>query len=200
MVPRRQPRLVLLNGPPGIGKSTLARRYVADRPLSFCLDIDGFRRLIGHWEQRQEASGLLARSMSLAMAHTHLGRGHDVVVPQYVARPEFIEQLADAAWASAARFFEVYLTDDKLSALDRFHRRQHDPGVAQHHAEATRAIGGAQALADMFDRIEALRASRPYGLVVHTQAGEVDAAYAALTAALDGAASEAGAWHTAPPT
>ena len=29
------PRLVHLNGPPGIGKSTLARLYVRDRPLAF---------------------------------------------------------------------------------------------------------------------------------------------------------------------
>ena len=66
------PRLVHLNGPPGIGKSTLARRYVADRPLAFCLDIDGFRRLIGGWAEHPEQSGQLARRMALAMAREHI--------------------------------------------------------------------------------------------------------------------------------
>jgi len=49
-------RLVHLNGPPSIGKSTLAQRYVDDHPLAFCLDIDGFRRLIGRWEEHPTRS------------------------------------------------------------------------------------------------------------------------------------------------
>lgn len=36
-------RLLLINGLPGTGKSTLASRYCADRPLSVCLDIDVVR-------------------------------------------------------------------------------------------------------------------------------------------------------------
>jgi adenylate kinase family enzyme len=43
-------RLIHLNGPPGIGKSTLARRYVADHPGVLNCDIDVLRSLIGGWE------------------------------------------------------------------------------------------------------------------------------------------------------
>ena len=32
------PRLIVLNGSPGIGKSTLARRYVEEHPLTLCLE------------------------------------------------------------------------------------------------------------------------------------------------------------------
>ncbi|MEJ7742270.1 MAG: hypothetical protein WKF73_06810 [Nocardioidaceae bacterium] len=41
------PRLIHLNGPPGIGKSTLAQWYVDNHPGVLNLDIDQVRCLIG---------------------------------------------------------------------------------------------------------------------------------------------------------
>lgn len=43
-------RLIHLNGPPGIGKSTLARRYVSEHPGVLNCDIDVLRTFIGGWE------------------------------------------------------------------------------------------------------------------------------------------------------
>jgi predicted kinase len=188
MVGDRRPRLILLNGPPGIGKSTLARRYVGDRPLSFCLDVDGFRRLIGDWERHEERSGLLAREMAIAMVRTHVGAGHDVVMPQYVARADFIERLAATAAAEHASFHEVFLTDGRAAALARFDARRSDPAWVQHHAEAVRAMGGLAGFGEMFDRLETFRASRPHALTVETRVGHEDAAYVNLTAVLDAGA------------
>ena len=43
-------RLILLNGPPGIGKSTIAGRFVADHPETMLLDLDA--------DRDEEAAGL----------------------------------------------------------------------------------------------------------------------------------------------
>jgi predicted kinase len=83
------PRLIVLNGPPGIGKSTVARRYVEDHPMTLALEQDVVRGLLGGWRPRETESGSLARELCLAMARTHLGAGYDVVVPQFVADPEY---------------------------------------------------------------------------------------------------------------
>ena len=71
-----------VTGPPGVGKSTLAQRYVADHPGSLNLDIDTVASLIGGW--RQDFFGVLpgARNIAVAMAETHLRSGADVVLPQ----------------------------------------------------------------------------------------------------------------------
>ncbi len=45
------PRLIHINGPPAIGKSTIAELYTADHPGTLLLDIDRVRMLVGGWQQ-----------------------------------------------------------------------------------------------------------------------------------------------------
>ena len=87
------PRLIVINGPPGCGKSTLAQMYADEHSLTLMLDIDLLRSSIGRWREDLRSAGLLARAIALAAARTHLTAGHDVVIPQYLGRPEFLEQL-----------------------------------------------------------------------------------------------------------
>lgn len=186
------PRLVLLNGPPAIGKTTLARRYVQDHPLSLVLDIDTLRRSLGQWEAQPEQAGRLARDLALVMARTHLAGGHDVVVPQYVARTAFLDELGRTAQAVGGTFVEVYLTDERDAALARFAARAGDPALAEHHREAARHVGGDEGLGAMVDRIEAVRLTRPHALTVRTRAGDEDRGYRDLVDALEASSANLG--------
>ena len=179
-------RLILLNGPPGVGKSTVARRFVADHPLAFCLDIDAVRRLLGHWQELPEESGTLARRMAAAMAGEHLRAGHDVVVPQYLGRVAFIERLEQVAVQAGSPFHELVLMDTRENALARFHARAEDPDLGRHHREAVAMTAGGDAeLGEMYDRLVALLEQRPRAQVVRTTAGDVDGAYRAVMARLN---------------
>lgn len=180
-------RLILLNGPPGVGKSTLANRYVGGHPLALCLDIDVVRQLIGRWEEHESESGLLARRMAVEMARVHLEGGHDVVVPQFLGRTDFIEQLQEASSAAGVAFLEIALMDSRDSAIIRFAARAQDPALAAHHLDAERMAGGASGLSTMYDRLQEIVSSRPQTIVIPTTYGEVDRAYQDLLAVLDGA-------------
>lgn len=165
------PTLLVLNGPPGVGKSTLARRYVEDHPLALALDVDVVRSLLGRWRDHEHDAGLAAPALALGMARTHLEAGHDVVVPQLLARPAFLEALERLAADTAARFVEVVLWDTKENALARFRSR---PG-AVHVVDP-----GDAALAAFHDRLAALLPSRPKAIVLDNPDGAVDETYRAL--------------------
>ncbi|MFI9385549.1 AAA family ATPase [Kutzneria sp. NPDC052558] len=167
--------LLLLNGPPGVGKSTMAARYVHDHPLALNLDIDLLRGQLGRWQDDPRAAGLAARALAVAAARTHLTAGHDVVVPQFLGRVEFIEELEALAAAVGVRFVEVILLDSKESVLRRFADRN----------DVAKAVDPSE-LSTMHDRLTALAATRPRARTMWVADGRIDDTYAALTGVLSG--------------
>lgn len=108
--------MVLLNGLPGVGKSAVAAAWSERHPGTLDLDIDVVRALISG-DPRDTAWP--SRALGLAMAAVHLRGGHDVVVPQLVARPGQVARFADAAARAGARFVHVLVEAPDDVVADR---------------------------------------------------------------------------------
>jgi len=181
-------RLILLNGPPGIGKSTHAQRYVDDHPLALNLDIDSVRRLLGRWQESPIEAGLLARAMTLTMAREHLRSGHDVVLPQYLGRPQFLDEAAQVAEQTGAQFCEFVLMDNRDEIVRRFQART---AAAADPADVdagwlVEQVGGKDAIFAMIDRLLLMISSRPHVQVLQCPEGSIESVYRELTARLPG--------------
>jgi predicted kinase len=157
------PRLILLNGPPAVGKSTVARRYADEHPLTLVLEIDVVRALLGSWLEEWQTSGWAARRIALAMARAHLEAGHDVIVPQLLTRRPFVETLRETAESSGATFFEFALLDPQEIVLSRLEQRSEPDG-----AFSSRALMEKQGNdpGDAYDAFVAALAERPDAIVI----------------------------------
>ena len=181
------PRLIHLNGPPGIGKSTLAQRYVDEHPGVLNLDIDQVRTLIGGWRQRFAETGEIVRPVALSMAAAHLRGGRDVVMPQVLCQLSEIALFEAAAHASGAAFCQVVLMDTKQQSLERCNRRGEDGAQIWHQQvqEIVDQMDGQTLVADIHDQLMAVIAARSDASVVPSIAGAIQQTYEELTAVLD---------------
>jgi len=178
------PALIHLNGPPGIGKSTLAALWAERHPGTLDLDIDRLHPLFGGWRDPAQDTHALARPVGKAAAAAHLGAGHDVVMPQNITRLSEVEAFEAIAHAQGADFREVVLLDDRAAAVARFDARTDDDAWNQHNREVVAALGGATFLGAMYDRLLEVLASRPSAVVLRSEPGAVEATYEALAGAL----------------
>jgi hypothetical protein len=176
--------LIHLNGPPGIGKSTLSAMFAERHPGTLDLDIDRLHAFVGGWQDPGYATHQILRPVARAMAGAHLAGGRDVVLPQYLGRMEEIEAFEQVALEQGAGFCEVVLIDDKEESVARFDRRVDDSAWGRHNRRVVAEQGGPAFLAEMYDRLLDIVERRPAAVVVRSRQGAVEETYAALVEAL----------------
>lgn len=180
------PRLIHLNGPPRVGKSTLARRYAHEHPGVLALDLDVLAGLIGGWNDNFSAALEVARGHGRELAKRHLRSGYDVILPQLVTvhdrdpDPAFEE----AACATGATYVQVALMVDDYEHLLRVRAKRPATEV---EARVQTALEDPES--DLVDRIrrhlDEYLARRPHTIRLDTSGVGVDVSYQRLLEVLD---------------
>jgi len=177
-------RLIHLNGPPGIGKSTIAALYANRHAGTLTLDIDVLNTLIGGWQDPDNQTLEVARADSLAMAAAHLQGGRDVVLPQYLGRLDQIRRFEQVAADSGARFLEFILLGDREESVERFGRRENRTQWDQQSHDFVAGNCGLALLGRMYDDLLAVARQRLSAVVIRSEPGAVEPTYERLVSLL----------------
>jgi predicted kinase len=168
------PKLILLNGPVGVGKSTIAERYIKDHPLALALNGDEIMVMIGGWLEREAEARKLLFELSKSMIATHLASGHSVIAPYIVTDPNHAAAFEQIATENKARFYEIALmAPTKEEAIARAHER----GSWGERGTEPLSPTDTPILESIYDRMMAAMEKRPHTTKLTVVKGDPEKTY-----------------------
>ena len=183
-----KPTLILLNGTPAAGKSTMLSRYIDAHPMTLGIDIDQIWFMMGQWQASRPRSHVQKMKLAFAMTETHLKDGFDVLIAQHLESPEYYDQLEAIAAAHNARFIEIMLMVPYKENLKRFIRR----GKASGYPTGWRpggimdTEGREKKLREMYEQMRAALKTRPNAVVLSPKDGDEAGTYKELLRVISG--------------
>ena len=114
-------KLIILSGPSGIGKSTVAKRLHNAISQSFLLHRDVQHRFFGR--DRDSSTGEITAGLLLVMADYILKSGKDVIFDWAIRNEDYMNSLYEVAERNNSKIVEIFLFADKEFVLDRSEKR-----------------------------------------------------------------------------
>lgn len=119
----KKPRLIMIYGFAGLGKTTLAKKLNTDIALSLCIEVDELLTMIGQWLPNETVARKYVYSITKSMIDTYIKLGHDVIVPYLLTDKNHAIELEAIANNHGADFFELYIRSNKEESIKYIYER-----------------------------------------------------------------------------
>lgn len=167
-------KLVILNGPPGVGKSTIATRLHQEMPSSLLIDVDELRRTIPNYHEQREESLRRSYELTAEAIAAGLQNGHDIIIDKAISYSDTLDTFTEVGRKHNADIYEVLLFADKAVV----EKRAADRGFKE---------GGLltpEKVSELWEKSFALHGQRKDAVVIDTTPLDPDQAYAAVKRAV----------------
>ncbi len=112
-------KLILLNGPWGVGKSTVARLLHETLSRSLYIELDAIRRAIQGYEDDREAGFCFAVKVTQRIIEECIADKRDAIVDKMFFVPSIIDEIVQRAKEHGAEVYEIVLWADLPTVLAR---------------------------------------------------------------------------------
>lgn len=122
-------KLILINGPAAVGKSTLAEKLHKTLPLSFYIDVDLIRRSISGYRTNPKRSWQLSMVAALGIAEAQLKNKNSIIIDKMIYnKGGFIDSFLDLGKQYKADTYEFILWANKNTVMERAEKRGYRKG------------------------------------------------------------------------
>lgn len=118
-----KPKLIILYGFAASGKTTLAKKYTDNHPLSMMIEGDEIINMMGEWRKYESEARNLVFSHTCSIVKNQLQSGHNVLLPYLLTDESQIKNFEEIATAVGCDFYEVSIHADKDTSLKRLLKR-----------------------------------------------------------------------------
>lgn len=123
-------KLIIINGPCGIGKSTTAKNLHKSMPLSYLVDVDAIGRNISHYSEYNEERWELREAVAFATVHAVLATDRNAIVEKMIFWKHVLDKYLEIGKKYGADITEIILWASKDFVMERAEKRGwHEGGL-----------------------------------------------------------------------
>lgn len=170
---KTEPKLIVLYGFAGSGKTTLAGKYIDEHPLALSIEEDGIIDMMGQWRKFESEARALVFEHTKFIVKNQLAAGYNVIIPHLLtdsARADTFKAIAEEGGYS---WHEVYLDAEKEVAIARLLER----GVWGEKGSPALAEEDRPEIEDLFDRMEREMSKRSGIISIEVDRGDILGTY-----------------------
>ena len=151
-------KLIIINGPCGVGKTTAAISLHESRPLSYLLDVDAVGRNISHYRDYREERWELRDTVAAATVGAVLKIGRDVILEKMMFWPDLVDDYYKIARKHKAEIYEIILWAPKEVVMKRAKKR----GFRKNSLLTPKKCES------LWEEIDAYKEKRPNAIIIDT--------------------------------